>query len=152
MVLVFAVVFLLTELLDQLIDFSIGQTLVPIILEPVVCFYDQLKELLWGLQELKLAIVKLLKVLFFQFVQAGLKYILFTGLMAQPHEQKQIVRADVLDHIFFQELQQTLNLKILDNGVVVQYVTSLDLDCNTIKTLEDVFEYVFLKYNTNITS
>ena len=76
MVLIFRVIFLLTKLIDQLVNFWIRKSLISVVFKPVVSLDDQLEELLGGFEQLKLAVVELFEVLLFQLIQTRLKYVL----------------------------------------------------------------------------
>ena len=64
MILILTVILLLTKLLYQLVNLGIRQPLIAIIFKPIMRLDDQLEQLLGGFQQLKLAIVQLLEVLF----------------------------------------------------------------------------------------
>ena len=64
MILVLTVILLLTKLLNQLVNLGIRQPLITIIFKPIMRLDDQLEQLLGGFQQLELAIVQLLEVLF----------------------------------------------------------------------------------------
>jgi hypothetical protein len=111
---------------------------VTVVLEPIVGLYDQFEQFLRRLKQLEPPVLKLLKVLFLQLVQTRLKDILFTVIMRQPHQQEQVIGGDVLNHVFFQEIEQAFNLQEFNNRIVIQNLSSFYLNSYPIKT----FQYI----------
>jgi hypothetical protein len=143
-------IFFLTKLFDQLVNFRIRQPLVAIIFKPIVSLDNELEQFLRRFEQLKLTVIQLLKVFLFQLVQTRLKNILLTGLMSQPHQQEQVIRADIFDHVLFEKFKQTLNLKVLDNGVVPEHFIPPHLNRYTIKTFQHILKDIFLQLSIHL--
>ncbi len=71
--------------------------------------------------------------------------------MCKSHKKKEIIWTDICDHVFLKEFEKTLNFKEFNNRIVIEDLSSLDFDGNSVKAFQDILE-VWLLYKRKCTS
>ena len=118
--------------------------------ESIMHFDNYFKKFKRASQQFEFSVSELLELLFFEMSDTYFEDFLFVILVSELHEYKNVIMFGFVYHVFSQNFDEGINLKELEDRIVLDDLSPGEFDGETVKTFQYIgqIHWLSLKFCT----